>query len=106
MVVVPSRQETFSNIPLEVALWARQRGPVVVTSRVGGFVDQIDDGINGFFIDITSCQNMAQTIQHVLELPETDHTMIRQQAYQRVVQRYDFRHNFAQTLQWFWGRGW
>ena len=104
MVVVPSRQETFSNIPLEVALWARQRGPVVVTSWVGGFVDQIDDGVNGFFIDITSCQSMAQTIQHVLELPETHHTMIRQQAYQRVVQRYDFRRNFAQTLQWFWDR--
>ena len=53
MVAVPSQQETFSNIPLEVALWARHAGPVVVASRVGGFVDQIEDGVNGFFLDIT-----------------------------------------------------
>ena len=54
MVVVPSRHETFSNIPLEVALWARENGPVVVASSVGGFVDQIEAGVTGFFIDISS----------------------------------------------------
>src|ERR1700688_123179 len=42
IVVVPSRHETFSNIPLEVALWAREKGPVIVASTAGGFVDQID----------------------------------------------------------------
>jgi len=36
MVVVPSDTKTFSNIPLEVALWARENGPVVVASTLVG----------------------------------------------------------------------
>ena len=56
IVVVPSRQETFSNIPLEVALWAREKGPVMVASTAGGFVDQIEPGTTGFLVDISSRQ--------------------------------------------------
>src|SRR5262245_7148363 len=103
MVVVPSRQETFSNIPLEVALWARQRGPVVVASRVGGFVDQIEDGVTGFFIDPTSPEAITQTVQHVLNLSETQRASIRRQAYEKVVRLYNFEQNFPVTLRWFWG---
>jgi glycosyltransferase involved in cell wall biosynthesis len=102
MVVVPSRHETFSNIPLEVALWARQHGPVVVTSTAGGFIDQIEPGKTGFFVDIASCQNMAQTLRHVLDLSDDARAAIRRQAYQRVVDTYDFAHNFPATLRWFW----
>ena len=49
MVVIPTQQETFSNIWLEVALWARESGPVVVASQVGGLIDQIAPGTTGFF---------------------------------------------------------
>lgn len=104
MVVVPSHQETFSNIPLEVALWARQAGPVVVTSRRGGFVDQITEGVNGFFLDITAPDAMARTVQHVLDLPAAQHAAIRQRAYDHVVHRYDFQRNFPATLRFFWGQ--
>jgi glycosyltransferase involved in cell wall biosynthesis len=103
MVVVPSRQETFSNIPLEVALWARRQGPIVVASRVGGFIDQIDAGVTGFFIDPTSCEAIAQTVQHVLTLSEEQRAIIRRQAYEKVRRRYDFQQNFPATLGWFWG---
>lgn len=103
MVVLPSQQETFSNIPLEVALWARDTGPVVVTSTVGGFADQIQDGMTGFVLDITSPSHMAQTLQRVLQLPRDQHTAIRRNAYHRVLRQYDFTRNFPETLQWFWG---
>jgi glycosyltransferase involved in cell wall biosynthesis len=102
MVLVPSRHETFSNIPLEVALWARQRGPVVVTSTTGGFVDQIEPGLTGFFIDVASTQRITQTLRQVLELSPEAHASMRQQAYQRVVHHFDFARNFPSTLQWFW----
>jgi glycosyltransferase involved in cell wall biosynthesis len=104
MVVVPSRHETFSNIPLEVALWARENGPVVVASTIGGFVDQIDVGITGFFIDISSSQHITQTLLHVLDLSEDEHVAIRYQAYQRVIRAFDFAQNFPVTLRWFWQR--
>jgi glycosyltransferase involved in cell wall biosynthesis len=102
MVVVPSRQETFSNIPLEVALWARQQGPIVVASRVGGFVDQIEDGVTGFFIDPLSCETMGQTLQQLLNLSEEQRASIRRRAYEKVVRLYDFEQNFPATLRWFW----
>jgi glycosyltransferase involved in cell wall biosynthesis len=104
MVLVPSRHETFSNIPLEVALWARQSGPVVVASTVGGFVDQIEAGVTGFFIDIASTQHMTQTLRQVLDLSPQVHAKIRQQAHQRVIQTFDFTENFPMTLRWFWQR--
>jgi glycosyltransferase involved in cell wall biosynthesis len=102
MVVVPSRQETFSNIPLEVALWARQQGPVVVASRVGGFVDQIEDGVTGFFIEPLACETMGQTLQQVLNLSEEQRASIRRRAYEKVVRLYNFEQNFPATLRWFW----
>jgi glycosyltransferase involved in cell wall biosynthesis len=102
MVVAPSRQETFSNIPLEVALWARENGPVVVTSTAGGFVDQIEPGQTGFVVDIASGQEMARTLRQVLDLSDEARAAIRRQAYQRVVEAYDFAHHFPTTLRWFW----
>jgi glycosyltransferase involved in cell wall biosynthesis len=102
MVVVPSRQETFSNIPLEVALWARENGPVVVTSTAGGFVDQIEAGVTGFLVDISSRENITQTMLQVLDLSQDAHATIRHQAYQRVIHAFDFGRNFSATLRWFW----
>jgi glycosyltransferase involved in cell wall biosynthesis len=104
MVVVPSLHETFSNIPLEVALWARENGPVVVASRVGGFVDQIEAGVTGFFIDSSSVQHITQTLLHVLDLSPEAHADIQHQAYQRVTRAFDFAENFPTTLHWFWQR--
>jgi glycosyltransferase involved in cell wall biosynthesis len=103
IVVVPSRQETFSNIPLEVALWARQQGPIVAASRVGGFVDQIEDGVTGFFIEPLAWETMGQTLQRILNLSEAQRASIRRRAYEKVVHHYDFAQNFPATLHWFWG---
>jgi len=104
IVVVPSRHETFSNIPLEVALWAREKGPIIVASTVGGFVDQIEPGSTGFLVDISSCQHITQTLQQVLALSQEARAAIRHRAHQRVVENYDFIHNFPATLRWFWQR--
>src|ERR1700722_10272467 len=104
IVAVPSRYETFSNIPVEVALWAREKGPVVVASAAGGFVDQIETGITGFLTDTSSSQQLTQTLRLVLDLSPEGHAAIRQRAYQRVVKLYDFEQNFSATLRWFWQR--
>ena len=76
----------------------------MVASRVGGFVDQIEDGVTGFFIDPQSCETMGQTLQQVLNLPEEQRASIRRRAYDKVVRLYDFEQNFPATLRWFWGR--
>jgi glycosyltransferase involved in cell wall biosynthesis len=104
IVAVPSRYETFSNIPVEVALWAREKGPIVVASAAGGFIDQIETGITGFLTDTSSRQHLVQTLRLALDLSPEAHAAIRQRAYQRVVKLYDFNQNFPATLRWFWER--
>ena len=103
IVAAPSRQETFSNIPLEVALWARDSGPIVATSTAGGFVDQIEPGQTGFVVDIDSRQKMSRTLQRALDLSDAAHAAMRRRAYRRVVESYDFARHFPLTLRWFWG---
>jgi glycosyltransferase involved in cell wall biosynthesis len=104
IVVVPSRHETFSNIPLEVALWAREKGPVIVASTTGGFVDQIEPGITGFLDDFSSRQHVTRTLHQVLSLSAEAQATIRHRAHQQVLQKYDFMNNFPATLRWFWER--
>jgi len=101
-VVVPSRRETFSNIPLEVALWAREKGPVIVASTADGFIDQIEPGITGFLAEISSLEQITQTVRQVLDLSPEAQATIRHRAHQRVVQTYNFAHNFPATLAWLW----
>jgi glycosyltransferase involved in cell wall biosynthesis len=104
IVVVPSCHETFSNIPLEVALWARENGPVVAASTAGGFVDQIEEGVTGFFVDISSRERISETLVRVLDLSPDAHATVRRQAYERVIHAFDFTQNFPATLRWFWQR--
>jgi glycosyltransferase involved in cell wall biosynthesis len=104
MVVVPSGHETFSNIPLEVALWAREHGPVVVASTAGGFVDQIEAGVSGFLVDISSAEAITRTLVQGLELSSDARAAMRRRAYQRVIQAFEFTKNFPATLEWFWQR--
>lgn len=102
MVVAPSQRETFSNIPLEVALWAKAHGPVSVTSTAGGFIDQIEPGVTGFLLDIESRPAMTETLREVLKLSPQAHAAVRERAYQHVVQAYDFARNFPAALSTFW----
>lgn len=102
-VVTPSRQETFSNIPLEVALWAQHQGPVVVAADVGGFVDLIEDNKTGFLFKTESRQSLQQTLQRVFRLSPDIHASIRQNLYQRVTRQHDFQRTLPATLHWFWG---
>lgn len=103
MVVAPSRQETFSNIPLEVALWAQRQGPVLVASDVGGFVDLIEDYKTGFLFKSASRQSLQQTLQRVFRLSPEILASIRHRLYQRVIRQHDFQHTLPTTLRWFWG---
>jgi len=75
-----------------------------VTSTAGGFIDQIEAGVTGFFVDISSPQHITQMMLQVLDLSQDAHAAIRHQAYQRVIYAFDFAQNFPATLQWFWQR--
>lgn len=70
-VVCPSRGETLANVPFEVALWAWHAGPVVVAPRRDGFVEQIDNEVNGLLYAPQRPGALTAAVQRALDLIET-----------------------------------
>lgn len=103
IVVCPSRREPFSNIPLEVGLWAKNGGPIVLASNIGGYIQQINNGENGFIFDINNHNNLANKIKMILGLPEEKLYIIRIVAHDKVVKERDFYKNFGALLHSLWG---
>lgn len=102
IVVCPSRQEPFSNIPLEVALWAKEHGPVVLASNIGGFKEQIIDNKNGFLFNVDDEKDLARKINYILQIPESKLGSIRLAAYKKVLKERDFFNNFGRLLDVLW----
>ncbi|MGI8550953.1 MAG: glycosyltransferase family 4 protein, partial [Dehalococcoidia bacterium] len=102
IVVCPSRGEPLSNIPFEVSLWARDQGPVLLCSNVDGFPEQIEHGVNGFLFDVDAKGELEASIAQILRLDDETCSVIRRNAYERVVRERDFYRNFREMLRCYW----
>ena len=71
-VICPSRGEPFSNIPLEVSLWAKYSEAVLLCSCVDGYTEQIIHKDNGFLFDINKPGDLATQLEEVLMLGHDD----------------------------------
>ena len=54
----------------------------VVSTRVGGPMDLIDDGVNGYLVDVGDHQALAERLMEILDLPEPDWRQMSESAYQ------------------------
>lgn len=102
IVVCPSRREPFSNIPFEVGLWARRKGPVVLASNIDSFREQIHEGLNGFLFEVDNESDLTRKLDNILLLSEKQLHTIRVAAYDRVVNERDFHKNFKLLLDSLW----
>ena len=102
IVVCPSRGEPFSNIPLEVSIWAKTHGPVVLASNIEGYLEQIKDAYNGFLFKVGSYKDLANKINYILSIKSNKLEDIKQKAYKKVIKERDFFENFNKTLKEFW----
>lgn len=102
IVVCPSRREPFSNIPLEVGLWTKNNGAVVLASDIGGFPQQIIDNKNGFLFKVDNPDDLAQKILDILKLSDNELSNVRKEAYKKVINERDFYKNFGELLHSLW----
>jgi len=103
IVVCPSRGEPLSNIPLEVALWSKNKGPVVLASNIDGFLEQISDGENGFLFEEGDSKSLACKMNMILQKTKRELDIIRKKAYEKVINERSFERNFATLLKHIWG---
>lgn len=98
IVVIPSIREPFSNIPFEVSLWAKSSGPIILTSDLESFKEQIIEGYNGFNFIRSDFKDLARKIDFILDLPQKSLNIIRKNAYQKVISARNFYINFKNIL--------
>lgn len=83
-------------------MWAKEQGPVVMASNIGGFIEQIHEGENGFLFDVDNYKDLARKIEYILQLPKEQIDSIRSAAYHKVVKERDFFKNFGLLLDSLW----
>lgn len=97
-VACPSRSESQGYLPLEVALWARHGGPIVVAPALGGFTETITHERTGLLYDPGTAEALTATLHEAINLPAPARTAMAQQAYQRVTRERDVVAAYADTL--------
>ncbi|MEV6849251.1 glycosyltransferase family 4 protein [Actinoplanes sp. NPDC051411] len=97
-VACPSRSESQGYLPLEVALWARHGGPIVVAPALGGFTETIIHERTGLLYDPETAEGLTAAILAAIKLPAEARTAMAQQAYHRVTRERDVVTAYADTL--------
>lgn len=85
-VVIPS--EWYEN-GAYVVLESMAKGKIVITNRIAGLAEIIDDGKTGFFAAPFDGHSLSEAIENVLNLPREQRSLIERQALDAVKQRCD-----------------
>lgn len=64
-VVVPSYHEGMSNVSLEAA----STGRPVISSKIPGCMEIIDEGVNGYSFEVKNSQALAEAMERFINLP-------------------------------------
>jgi glycosyltransferase involved in cell wall biosynthesis len=86
-----SRNEPFGLVPEEVRIWSQKAGPLVMTSKKDGFVEQILEGEDGFMVNLNSPSSIAEKMEYILSLNDKTIENIRKRGLKRVYSEYDYR---------------
>lgn len=84
LVLLPSVEEGIANVVLE----AMQLGTLVLTTDCGGMNEVIEDEKNGFIIPTRNPQKMAEAIQQIIALSETQKQQITEAAIKTIQQQH------------------
>jgi glycosyltransferase involved in cell wall biosynthesis len=100
----PSRVDTLPNVPMEVGLWARKGGPIVIASATGGLPECVDDGRTGILFPNGDAAALRTTVLSVLRTPPSVFDPMRQAACEKVYSERNQHTNLVRLLRVVWGR--
>jgi colanic acid/amylovoran biosynthesis glycosyltransferase len=89
----PSLNEGFCNAVLE----AQAMGCLCVASRVGGLLENIEDGVTGWLVEPRNPDALTERIVQLIKLPLIERTAVSTQARQRVASHFQ---TDKHLLQW------
>ncbi|WP_328769480.1 glycosyltransferase family 4 protein [Streptomyces sp. NBC_00286] len=102
VVACTSLGEPLANVPFEVAMWARNGGPVVVAPACDGFVEQIEDGQTGLFYSATDVGSLTDAIRRALSYSAEETRKICRSAHEKVARDRDLVPNLVESLRHLW----
>ncbi|MDC8000090.1 glycosyltransferase family 4 protein [Aequorivita todarodis] len=97
LYVQPSLNEGFCNAVLE----AQAMGKLTIASNVGGLPENIVDGKTGWLFENLSPESLAQQVERVLALSETDKKTISQNAQKRVMEEFNIEKQQSEFINFY-----
>jgi len=98
ILLIPSLKEPFGLIPEEARLY-RNQYMTIVTANTGGLSEQIDDGIDGFFIDINNLNKGYTKMKEIISMSPTQLKRINSRGYKRARSNYDLKKNLRKAIE-------
>ncbi|RUM69513.1 MAG: glycosyltransferase family 1 protein [Sulfurovum sp.] len=83
-VVLPSYREGLSRVLLE----ASSMGKPIITTNVPGCKDVVDDGVNGYLVEVKNSVELAQAINKMVNLPKNKLLSMGKEGREKVVNNF------------------
>lgn len=96
MVVCPSHKECFSNIPLEVSVFGKKSGAVLLCRDIPSYTEPITNSYNGFIFSDES--DLVDKMGKILQMTTTERKQIATNAYHHVTKNYSLIKQFEKLL--------
>jgi len=93
-----AKMEPCGLIPMEMRMYARNTGGLLIVSDTGGLKEQVDDGVDGFISKQDDDKDVARIIKNILDLPERKKEKIRANGFQTIVDNYTWTTQIVKTL--------
>jgi len=98
-IAVPSHGEPFGMAPIEHWSWSTDIGPPIIASNVGGLVEQIEDGVNGFLVDMHNLDALGQLIDRAMNMSIDERKRFTLNGKTTVQEKYMYPDNIIQSIE-------
>jgi L-malate glycosyltransferase len=93
--ILSSLDEGFGRVLIEAMAMKK----LVISTKVGGTKDIIEDGETGFFMEKANADSFVKIIENVLNLHEIQRSKIIEKAYKNVISKYEFNSSMKEFIQ-------